>query len=226
MGVTGFGFNLLVVPILVLVWDVKAGVAAGLFLGLLSNIPLLIEVRSHIRFRPVFILLIGSAIGTPLGLAMLVLVDADVLKLWVGAVVIAMALLYAFSPRLHFSSQNVGGALSAGLIGGVLGGSTGINGPPIVFYLLGREGGIEDFRCTIMAYFLPAGAMVLLGFIIAGRITGEVLAVVGLSLPALLLGLFLGSRVRRRLAPAAFRSVVLGTLVLTSCAIIASVLFG
>ncbi len=226
MGITGFGFNLLVIPILALTWDVKAAIAAGMLLGLMSNVPLLIQVRSHIQFRSVLILLIGTAVGTPVGLAMLILIDANALKLWVGAVVIVMAVLFAIAPHLRFRTESTRAGLGAGLMGGVLGGSTGINGPPIVFYLMGREGGIEDFRGTIMAYFIPAGAMTLIGLAVAGRITGEVLVVVALSLPALFLGLLIGTKVRRRLQPEAFRSVVLGTLVLTSLAIIVSVVAG
>ncbi len=225
-GLTGFGFGLIVVPILALVWDVKGAVVLGMLLGMVSTIPPLFEVRSQVRFRPVFALLAGTAVGTPLGVIMLVLVDADTLKLWVASVVVCLALVFSFTQRLRLRSQALGTALGIGTISGVLRGSTSMGGPPIAFYLLGREEGTEQFRTTFLAYLLPATAMALTGFFVAGKVTPEVVAVSAVSLPSLFIGLRVGARARHGLQPSAFQAVVLAILVMTSGAAIASVVVG
>lgn len=225
-GLTGFGFALIVVPILSIPWDVKASAAAAALLGMVSYFPLLIQVRSHVRFRPVVVLLLGTAAGTPVGVAMLALVNTDVLKIWVAFVVIALSLLFAFSHRLRPRNQTLWGSVAVGSISGLLRGSTGMGGPPIVLYFLGHQQEIEGFRSTMLAYFLPAGIMVVAGFAAAGKVTPEVLTTAALSLPSLFVGLWLGATLRYRVRPGAFQGIVLGVLVFTSAAAIASVLAG
>jgi uncharacterized membrane protein YfcA len=225
-GLTGFGFGLIVVPVLALAWDVKAAVVLGMLVGIVSLVPLLIEVREQVRFRPVLALLAGTVAGTPVGVAMLVFVDADALKLWVAAVVICLALLFPFNQRVRLRNRSLGMALAVGTISGLLRGSTSMGGPPIAFYLLGSDEGAENFRTTFLAYLLPATTMALTGFLIAGKVTPEVLAVSAVSLPGLFLGLRLGASVRHGVPPRSFQTIVLGILVLTSGMAIASVLVG
>ncbi|NIM31719.1 MAG: sulfite exporter TauE/SafE family protein, partial [Pseudomonas stutzeri] len=45
---TGFGFALVMVPLLSLVWDVKLAVVTTTLLGTAALVPLAIEARQHI----------------------------------------------------------------------------------------------------------------------------------------------------------------------------------
>lgn len=223
-GLTGFGFGLVIIPLLSIAWEVKAVVVSTTVLGSISILPLLFQVRARVRFKPVLALLVGTAAGTPIGVAMLVIVDSDILKIWVSVVVISLSVLYAFSQRLRLRSQAASVGVAVGALSGLLRGSTGMGGPPIALYLLGREEDVEGFRSTFLAYLFPAGLMTLAGFATAGQITPTVLTVSATSLPALFLGLWLGATLRHRIRPKAFQSVILAVLVFTSSVAIVSVL--
>ncbi|MFQ5879940.1 MAG: TSUP family transporter [Dehalococcoidia bacterium] len=225
-GLTGFGFALIVVPLLSIAWDVKATVAAAALLGLASIIPLLVQVRAQVQLKLVLTLLVGTVVGTPAGLAMLVVLNADALKIWVAFVVISLSVLFALSPRLRPKGESTGASVAVGTVAGLLRGSTGMGGAPIAFYLLGHQRGLEGFRSTFIAFQLPAILMVVVGFVVAGQVTPDVLAVAGVSLPALLLGLWLGATLRYRVRPSMFQAIVLAVLVITSAAAIASVVVG
>jgi uncharacterized membrane protein YfcA len=110
----------------------------------------------------------------------------------------------------------------AGVLSGVLRASTSMGGPPAVLYLLGREREMEEFRSTLLAFFLPSSLLAAIGLAIAGRVTPEVLGISGVALPALALGLLAGVWLRARVNEALFRTLVLLVLVLTSIGVIVS----
>ena len=90
---TGFGFALIMVPLLSLVWDVKAAVVTSTVLGTFALLPLLLEARRHVRLTRAAALVTGSLIGVPAGIVLLDWIDPRALKVMVGATVIAASVL-------------------------------------------------------------------------------------------------------------------------------------
>jgi uncharacterized membrane protein YfcA len=224
MSTTGFGFALTMTPLLTLTWDVKAAVATSLVLSLLTVVPNLYEVRAHVVPTRVLIMLAGFVLGMPLGLMLFERLDSNALKLFVAATVIVASIVTYVSPTLRITRNAGPLGVAAGVASGALGPSTSMNGPPVVLYLLGLDPSIERFRGTILAYFFPAGVLTVTAFAIAGRITGDVLLVVAAALPALVLGTYAGTWLRKRLNPESFRTIVLGVLMIASIGVIASAL--
>ena len=219
---TGFGFALTMVPLLTLVWDVKLVVATTILLGLLNQTALLFEVRGHIVPSRVTILLAGFALGMPGGLFLLERLDSDSLKVMVSATVLVTGFALFWIPAYEIRRGATPLGIAAGALSGVLGPTTSMNGPPIVIYLLGRHGGVEAFRSTILAYFLPVGIIMTATFAALGRLTGDVILTAALCMPAIVAGGQAGSWLRRRLSEERFRSLVLGVLVLSAIAVLAS----
>jgi uncharacterized membrane protein YfcA len=58
--VTAFGFALVMVPLLTLVWDVKPAIVTSTLLSTAFMIPLLYEARSHVQPLAIAPLLVGS----------------------------------------------------------------------------------------------------------------------------------------------------------------------
>jgi uncharacterized membrane protein YfcA len=220
---TGFGFALVMVPFLSLIWDVKAAVVTSTVLATVAAVPLALEVRRSIRPWKVAPLLLGSLVGIPIGIVILDWIDPQALKIFVAAVVIAASFILYFGPRLRLEGGGVGSPVVVGMLSGVLRGSTSMGGPPAVLYVLSRERGIEEFRSTILAFFLPSSLLALTGMAIAGWVTPEVLGTSGVALPALAAGLLAGAWLRSRVQQEVFRTVALAVLVLTGIAIIISV---
>jgi uncharacterized membrane protein YfcA len=97
-----------------------------------------------------------------------------------------------------------------------------MGGPPAVLYLLGAERGIEVFRGTLLAFFLPMSCITAVGLAAAGRVTPDILSTSAIALPALVVGLVAGARLRATLREDVFRTIVLIVLIATSIAVIVS----
>ena len=220
--VTGFGFALVMTPLLALAWEVKPAVATSILLGTVVLFPLLGEVRGHVSLPRVSTLFAGFVVGVPPGVFLLERLDADTLRLVVAGAAILGGLLLYFSPALASGDDSLLLRLTAGAISGAIGSSTSMGGPPIVLYLLGREREIERFRATLVAFFLPASGLTLVAFAIVGQITGDVLLLSAAALPAMAVGLGAGAWLRRHLDAQRFRAVVVGVLIATSLTVVLS----
>jgi len=220
--VTGFGFALVMTPLLTVAWEVKPAVATSILLGTLALFPLLGEVRGHVSFPRIGVLFLGFVAGVPPGIFLLERLDAETLQMVIAGAAIAAGLLLYLSPSLAAGDDTVLLRLTAGAISGAIGSSTAMGGPPIVIYLLGREREIGRFRATLLAFFLPASGLTLAAFAVVGEITQDVLLLSAAALPAVAVGIAAGTIVRRRLGPERFRTVVVGVLVLSSVAVLLS----
>src|SRR3990172_2856326 len=222
MAVTGFGFALVMTPLLALIWDVKPTIASSVLLSTVALLPLLIEVRGNASMSRVSVLLVGSLAGIPPGVFLLERLDAGALQVMVAAtVIVASALLY-FSPNLAGGEDTVRGRLMAGFVTASLRSNTNLSGPPIVLYLLGRESDAAAFRATLLLFFLPGHVVTILAFPLLGHITRHLLVLSVAALPAIALGLMFGAWLRSHVQPERFRAVVVAVLIVTSLAVLAS----
>lgn len=218
--VTGFGFALVMAPLLTVSWDVKPAIATSIILGLVLNAMLLLEVRGHASVPRASGLIAGYALGMPFGLLLLERAGGSELQILVAACVIIATILLYFQPEIDPKDDGLGIRLGVGAVSGITGASTSIGGPPAVLYLIGREREVSAFRATLLAFFLPTSLLATVAFVIVGRITEDVLTMTAVCTPPLIAGAILGSWMRRRLDPERFRTVVMAVLVATSATII------
>jgi len=220
--VTGFGFALVMTPLLAVAWDVKSAVVTSVVLSTVALLPLLVEARAHVPVQRAFVLVLGSFAGIPLGVVVLQELESDALQVLVAATVIVAALLLYFRPVVEPGPDTRTTQLATGFVSGVVGGSTSMGGPPIVLYLLGREREIAPFRATLLEFFLPGSVLQIAILAGVGRITGDVLLLVAAALPAVGVGLLAGAWLRRRVEAERFRAIVVAVLVLTSAGVLIS----
>jgi uncharacterized membrane protein YfcA len=83
-----------------------------------------------------------------------------------------------------------------------------MNGPPLVIYGSMRRWSAQHFRATLQAYFLPASALGMAGYWMAGLWIPAVTHYYLLSLPVTLAAVFLGRIINRRLHGEAFMKYV------------------
>lgn len=219
---TGFGFALVMVPLLSLAWDVKSAVVTSSLLGTAALLPLLFEVRRHVHMSRVAPMLAGSIAGIPAGIWLLGWIDPEALEILVGAVVITASLLLYFAPTSEQLPSGAARSVMVGALSGMLRGSTSMGGPPAVLYLLGLERQLETFRGTLLAFFLPTSLLTVAGLAAVGRVTPDILVTAALALPALAIGTWTGARIRAAVRQEVFRTIVLLVLVATSIAVIVS----
>jgi hypothetical protein len=147
----------------------------------------------------------------PFGLALLLGVPGDFLRIGVGAVSIAMAV--ALAAGFSLPAPGRAGTLAVGGVSGVLCTSIGINGPPVVLFLQALRLPTDVFRAGLSTFFVLNGFVSLTIFVFSGVIGVDTLPLVALGLPALFVGHWLGRRLLPRFGPTTFRRFVLFLLV-------------
>jgi uncharacterized membrane protein YfcA len=158
----------------------------------------------------------------PAGLAVLLLLDPEALKLVIACMVIFFTLLLMRGFSLH--SAGTLGDLVAGVTSGVLNTSTAMSGPPVVLYLQGKGLQPLNFRATIASFFGVSSLLGVILLVVSGTAEAYVFAAFALSVPAVLGGQALGNRVFSRVDVLLFRRLVYGILLLSGAAAIVGVL--
>ncbi len=219
--VTGFGFVLLGLPLLALVVDAHTAVVACVAAGLVVCLWGWLQERAFVDFTPMRWLLIGTVVGVPLGLVVFTRVSEQALMFGIGALVLISALLLAVRVGVRAGR---GVATGAGVLSGFLLVTTGTNGPPLVIALQAVALRPVPMRATLQALMAIQGVFGVAMLGAAGRVTGEVLAILAVALPAIVVGWALGERVFRRMSEEVARRVVLVALVINGVVLIATAL--
>ena len=217
-GISGFGFALVVVPILSVVIGPTEAVLLVNAISPVHSLAMFMLLRRNVQWRTASRLLVAGAFGMPLGAYGLVVMSPDALRIAIGITVLLGTVVLWRGFEIHR-----GGAVAealTGFISGVLKTSTGINGPPLVLYLQGT--GIEalPFRATTSAVFVVSGVMGAAVLAVGHQLTTGTLAQSAVSVPFIFAGLLTGNRLFPRIAPARFRQLVLGLLLVSSTVII------
>ncbi len=219
-GLTGFGFGLVVVPVFLLVLNVRDTVVVSTLLAAASVAVLSLRVWREVPWRVVALLLAGSVVGMPLGLAVLLLAPQNALRLGVGLAVIVMA--GALARGVRIADQGLATELVVGLASGILRTSTSLSGPPVVLYLQSRGYPPEQFRAALVMFFLVGSVASIGAFFGAGAISGTALVAAAVALPAVFAGIWTGDRLLGRVDATLFRRLVLALLFATALTGVAS----
>lgn len=205
--VSGFGFALMSVPLMVLIIDLRVAVVVSALVGTLSASGQAWQSR-HQRDRILtrrFI--ISSCIGAPFGLAAFVWVPQDVLKVVLGiAVLFGVVVL---SRGLDMRSTHHSFDWLMGVLSGVLLMATSTNGPPLVFTLHARRINPQTFRATLNSVFAVTGIISVGLFLVSGKMSNQILIISAIAIPIMIFGVYLGTLLRRVIAPERFRLIVL-----------------
>ena len=211
-GITGFGFNLLAVPILILFFPPHLVVPGVLMAYVPLGLTQTFQLRRSIDFR-IWASFVGSAVvALPLGAYILGEADVKTMRMGIGSVMIFLALLLQFRPGLPFRRDFLSRILT-GLLSGVLSGSTGVSGPPLVLLGLKQHWPYTAFRATLIAYFTMVSILTIPFHWRIGLVTPQTVQFAGSALPGLLVGFFLGAHLRSRVDASVFRWVALAMVI-------------
>jgi uncharacterized membrane protein YfcA len=214
-GLTGFGFALTAVATLVLIAPPSSVVPVVLLMNSLMNLFLVFGVRRDIQIRRMLPLVIASVTGLPLGTYILVVADADVLRIVIGLLI----LLFATALLLGFRIAVKRKRLSSGVVGaasGILTGSVSMAGPPVVLFLSNLGLQKRTFRANLVAYFLCINLAAIPLYYAGGLLTARVFRMFALLLPALALGGFTGAKLVNRVSERTFRRITLAIVMVAA----------
>ena len=209
----GFGDALIAMPLLALMVDMQVATPLVAFAAPTIALTILLTEWRSVDIRAAWRLIVSSLMGIPLGLFFLKNAPEPLVKAILGLVLIGFGLFKLAVPQvITLRSDKL--AYVFGLLAGILGGAYNTNGPPVVVYGTLRGWSPESFRSTLQCYFLPTGLMILIGQGLAGLWTPTVLRLYAYALPVILLAIFVGGKVNRRVSGGQFHRIVYGFLVL------------
>lgn len=152
-GITGFGFALISVPLLLLVYDPHTAVAINIMISIVSLSFLTIKVRQVVIVPVVKNLFYGSLVGIPLGAYIFLHFDVHLLKLAIGMITVIFSVILISGLTIKNATGKVWES-TVGSISGFLTGSIGMPGPPIILLLSNQKLAKDHFRATTAAYFV------------------------------------------------------------------------
>ena len=210
-GYSGFGFSLLAITALSLLYAPATIIPSIFLLEIAASIHLLPGLWRDIHWRSLIPLVIGTGIGTPIGLTFLTTVPAAPMQIALGLFVFAATCLLWIGFALKSMPGNTA-SIGAGLAAGVANGAFGIGGPPVILFYFASPAGNVVGRATLVTYFLLTDAIGLVFLARENLVTADSLFRTLTFLPALLAGVWLGARSFKSADPVIFRKCVLALL--------------
>lgn len=203
----GFGEALIAVPLLALAIPVEVAVPLAVLVSITVAALILLQDWRQVHVRSASRLVFFTLLGIPLGLVLLRMIQEFAMKAALGAIIAAFA-AYSLTSRHSRELKDDRLAWFFGFNAGVLGGAYGMNGPPLAIYGALRRWPPEYFRATLQAYFLPASITGMAGYALAGLWTPAVNRFYLVSLPGVMIAIFLGRSLNRRMHSARFAACV------------------
>jgi len=162
-------------------------------LDLFAGVRLLPHIRGEIDRSGAALMVLGAVPAIPVGALALAHLDADAMRLGIGVAVLLATLAIASGIALK-SVPGTGLKLATGAAMGLLSGSAGIPGPPIILLYLSSPLPVSTLRATAVAIFLAIDVVALAVMASYGLVTAELLLRCLLLAPAVEIGQRLGHR--------------------------------
>lgn len=207
-GYSGFGFSLLAITSLSLIFPPAQIIPAIFLLEIAASLHMLPAIWRDVHWRSLAFLMAGTVAGTPLGVHALANVPQAPMTLALAIfVLVATFLLWR---GLSLKTMPSGPAtLAVGAATGIANGAFGIGGPPVILFYFASPAGHAAGRASLVAFFILTDATGLLFLSREGLVTREAGLMALAFLPALVAGVWLGARSFRTADPARFRQIVL-----------------
>lgn len=213
-GITGFGGNLIAIPLLMAVMPAHAAIVFGCVTGVATVAVLAFIYRRNIPVKEIAWLSLGSILGIPGGVWVLANVEQNLLFLGSGLGIIAFLAWQFASSRLQSCAGMIsaGWSLPFGLISGFVTGAVGMGGPPLAVYAFMRRWGKEQSLGGISAVFvvqiliavpIQMGVDLMAEGMFSQALWGAIIGIIGI---------LASKKIVRKINVALFRKLLLGML--------------
>ena len=208
-GALGFGFPLISTPLLVLMMDMRSAILLTLIPTVLINTASILGER-HWReaLRTFWPIPVFTIVGSYLGTQLLLSVNPDPFRLLLALVLVGYLLSDRFTRAEKARYVPGWGMALFGLFLGIMAGVTNVFAPAIVVYALFTRMDPTLMVATFNLSFLTSKTGQIAGFVTNDAFTREALVLTAWALPPVLLSLWTGIRVRRRIDQASYKRVL------------------
>ena len=220
MGLAGFGIGLVSLAFLPYLMSPSEAIVLTTLYAAAFALAIFVPVRRDFTPARVADLIVGTVVGTPLGVWALATFPAGVLNRLIGVMLlVAVGLEWRRLYPEKLEGRRWG--LGAGVLAGVIGGAVGTPGPPVVLYATTQGWGPRTIKANLQAFFVVNQAVILAGYGWAGLLTDEVWRLAALFAVPAIAGVALGVGLFNRVDPVRFRRIVFALLFVSGLALLA-----
>lgn len=210
-GLAGFGIGLVSLAFLPLIMSPVTAIVLMTVYTVVFSLGMLLPLRREVERQALTLLVLGTIVGTPIGVWVLAALPVTVLTRLIGLTLIAIVLLEwcgVYPQRLSGRRW----ALGAGVVAGIAGGAVGTPGPPVILYTAAQPWSKRRVKATLQAFFLANQSVILLGYWWAGLLTRDVWQAGAVFVVPGALGLVAGVVLFNHVDQARFRRIVFAVL--------------
>jgi uncharacterized protein len=210
-GFSGFGFSLLSITALSLVYAPAQIIPSIFMLEVAASLHLLPSIWKDIHWRSLLPLTLGCLIATPLGVWALANVPPRPMQIALALFVLAAT----FALWRGYALKSMPGPVAstaAGAASGLANGAFGIGGPPVIVFYFSSPAGDIAGRASLIAFFLITDVIGLSNQAVQGLLSWDAVWRAAAFLPPLLLGVWIGNNSFKSANPEMFRKAVLALL--------------
>jgi len=216
-GYAGFGFSAIVVAGASLFLPTREVVPLVLLLEIVASLQMATQIWRHVNWRMVLSILAASVLFIPLGQYVLLWVKVEPMRIIAAVLMLAAVVLTATGRSFPVKSGPKGWFL-IGTVSGFMNGLLAMGGMWAMIFLLGSGIKVATVRASLVALFFTTDSYAALTGSAQGLINSTILVRFIWALPALFLGVWIGSRKFESSNEKTYKKVVLwvlGTLAAT-----------
>nr|WP_300005020.1 sulfite exporter TauE/SafE family protein [Tissierella sp.] len=226
-GIAGFGLAQLSMGVLPFFRSVSSAAAIFSIVAIVSNFQVWWSCKDDFQPKDLIKPVIGLAAGMPLGIFVFNQLDEKQIKTVIGVVLILAVILIVLGKQTSFMEDFFKGRkykpktilpISVGFIAGVLGGAVAIPGPPMILYgALMTSAGLwtnRRMKSVFTSFFGILMAYRAIAIFIQGGITQGIMVEALISIPAMMLGAFIGIKIFDKISSKTFNWVIIVMLAL------------
>ena len=203
---SGFGYALVATPFLVLLLPPRTVVPIVMVSWLPLAALLVWEAHGRMEWRRIGRWGMGAVVGIPLGVYGLATTAPGPMRAVIGAITLLAALTLWLKPARPLRHEALA-APAAGLLSGIMGGATGMSGPPVILFGLNQGWKHPVLRANLIGYFAAKQLLVVLFLTGFGILNAGTLVLGMAALPGMALGYLGGIRLKDRVSYRHFRTL-------------------
>jgi len=218
VGAAGFGDALVLAAVWLYVMDPVTAVPLIVATGFLMHVIPLFRLRHELSFEHLPPFIVTGALGVPVGVWLLTVIDPNLFRVGVGTVLLVYSLFMLVSQKKQFNISHFGvtGDGIVGFIGGILGGFAGLSGILPTLWS-GLKNWSKNQQRGVFQPFVLAMHALTLGALAWQGLVDETLFISLLQIfPVVVLGSWAGLKIYRYLNDEWFKKTVLALLLVSA----------
>lgn len=214
-GFSGFGSAMVNAPMLSLLWGPTIGVPVAALIEFVPAIQLTRRAIPDAQWRTVWLMGIPALILIPLGSWLLITLPNEVVRRLVAAVVLLLVAVL-WSGWRYRGQRTPSLSAGVGAVSGLLSGTTGIGGPPVILYLMAGADRPIVLRANMIGYFTIVLVGLAITYALLGLFSSIVIWRTAMLVIPFLVGIFVGAKLFPLASERTFRNIALTVLGVSS----------